>query len=1473
MTVPYPLSPTHSPMSSDTIPLPSRSRSRLLGGAAGELTFSVLTGEHQGQEVRIRGPKCTIGSARGCTLRLRARGVAGVHCWILRGAGGTVVRRRHRSTQLNGQAFDDAPLKPGDRLRIGSVELEVRQCPVLPEDWSEATAIPAPAYDEVDRQLWERTAQVSAETIDRLQAELQEIERRTASQVAELSELTGRLSAERDALQEQLRQLESSAVSQQESLAALALAAEKQELEAALAANRQELAELHSQAALRQAELQDELKVESRRAALMQLRLDKVLGERAVLEAKLQDERSKVHGPNVDRQAELERLQDECRRLNEQVAQLRELLGYTSSDRDRALREIEETQHRLLKQQQQLEQDKRQLAQLLDETKSEKAAVEAQLRAESTIWHSERDRLHAQQERMNEHSRQLEGQLTHVRELVETLAAERDSLCQQLEAADLKQSSEHETFQFQRAAMEDRLASGQQQVSAFQTHLAELTEQLTAQKQRGEEAEVQLAEAQARAAAAAERADAAERQLAELQGDSSRMTVQLSGPEPPDEQLQQRVAELQLELSAKAETLAAERQRAEDLDRQLTEARTSAATSAEQAVAKTHRLEEIERQLTEVRGELDSRSQQLAAQGRQLEEADRGLAELRDESSRMTIQLSRPQPRDEEAEQRLTHLDAELAAKAAQLAAAEQRIAELEAATSSQLIWQREAQEARDELSAVQTQLADSLARLEAERAAAQSHGHSEHEQRMQWEQRAGELQYQLAAAELKVADAENRLEALRAAEPSRANPPADNDRDLHERIAALASENERLRAESARASALESEAAEDKAARAALEKQLAEFKELVQAEREALHRDRDRVHQECRVLGHKLIQKQKDLDALQEQVRAATAPASDPSRQTAGTITMEQIHRQFEAAAAVEEERTTWFGERDQLRREIEQLRKQLTDGPVDADELTLGRDEVSKLRAAITGQGATQTLSLLQPPGGSPPDDVPPDNGESDRQALAEERSQLAAEREQLAAERRQLDAINEETQTRRAELQAAQKAAQDEIESRQRDWDEKLREKERLLDARAQELADKLATGTQAYSPPPAGEPDGPSLAQHQAALGEAEATIAELQVELQRLRERTEHGGTEVEQADCEPSPTSTASSSQDAGEVESMLSQLVETGVWQGDDPAAGIPRASEERVPEARIPDEEVPPPAENVGVHESVSVPASTGVPDSNSVPEHCAPQFAADAPPTEAPQPVWNQPDTAAPPDDDDSIEAYMSRLLKRVRGDAPGGVPSFAPAMAPVGPAPKPAAKPAAAPKPQTAESQPVVHSPQPDPEPVKPEEYLPRQKAPEHSTDLEAMRELANSAARGAIVKAQKRSGNRKAIFNTIGAAMTLTCAIGTGYWAWRVNSVAASAATAIGVIAAAYWGSRALGQALRALLLTPQMLKGKTLIRRRKKSKDPKHQAAPEQLAAEESLADGATDGGESLPLELIPTAEPPPERGETLSPD
>jgi hypothetical protein len=156
-------------------------------------------------------------------------------------------------------------------------------------------------------------------------------------------------------------------------------------------------------------------------------------------------------------------------------------------------------------------------------------------------------------------------------------------------------------------------------------------------------------------------------------------------------------------------------------------------------------------------------------------------------------------------------------------------------------------------------------------------------------------------------------------------------------------------------------------------------------------------------------------------------------------------------------------------------------------------------------------------------------------------------------------------------------------------------------------------------------------------------------------------------------------------------------------------------------------------------------------------------------------------------------------MARLLKRVRGDSPPAPHSFLPLTPP--------AAPVAAVKADIGQSAgSAADSIQVPEQPAPCEEFLPRNRAPELTANLAAMRELANSAARTAIVKHQRKSGSQLAFTQSIGAVMTLFCSCAAGYFALRTQSLYAGIGAAVGGLATCYWGGKAARHALKALLL-------------------------------------------------------------------
>ncbi len=93
-------------------------------------------GATDGQLIRVQGEKCTIGSAPTCTVRLASSAFQPLHCLMVRGRGGVVVRRWSDKTKLNGEDFTVSWMWPGDRLGLGPIELEL-----LSSDATETDAV------------------------------------------------------------------------------------------------------------------------------------------------------------------------------------------------------------------------------------------------------------------------------------------------------------------------------------------------------------------------------------------------------------------------------------------------------------------------------------------------------------------------------------------------------------------------------------------------------------------------------------------------------------------------------------------------------------------------------------------------------------------------------------------------------------------------------------------------------------------------------------------------------------------------------------------------------------------------------------------------------------------------------------------------------------------------------------------------------------------------------------------------------------------------------------------------------------------------------------------------------------------------------------------------------------------------------------------------------------------------------------
>ena len=160
-----------------------------------------------------------------------------------------------------------------------------------------------------------------------------------------------------------------------------------------------------------------------------------------------------------------------------------------------------------------------------------------------------------------------------------------------------------------------------------------------------------------------------------------------------------------------------------------------------------------------------------------------------------------------------------------------------------------------------------------------------------------------------------------------------------------------------------------------------------------------------------------------------------------------------------------------------------------------------------------------------------------------------------------------------------------------------------------------------------------------------------------------------------------------------------------------------------------------------------------------------------AAPAPTSEA-ETVQPQPEPASEADpqqpaeeeeeEDASVQDYMDQLFNRLRGDEtePEATTSESAKEKPKPVATTPAPQPEEAPSPKPT-------TPEPPTKVMEPSEYVPKQKAPEVKTDIQALRQLANKQKTNAVSKSHKaKSKLEQAIVSYVaGGAFAGTLAFG------------------------------------------------------------------------------------------------------------
>ncbi|MDG2470822.1 MAG: hypothetical protein P8M80_16195 [Pirellulaceae bacterium] len=90
---------------------------------ADNIVLQISGADRNGQQLVLKNRKSILGSHESCTVKLNSPTVQPVHCMIINGKKGTIVRNFHADTRINGHAFQDQWLEAGDAISVGSVDL------------------------------------------------------------------------------------------------------------------------------------------------------------------------------------------------------------------------------------------------------------------------------------------------------------------------------------------------------------------------------------------------------------------------------------------------------------------------------------------------------------------------------------------------------------------------------------------------------------------------------------------------------------------------------------------------------------------------------------------------------------------------------------------------------------------------------------------------------------------------------------------------------------------------------------------------------------------------------------------------------------------------------------------------------------------------------------------------------------------------------------------------------------------------------------------------------------------------------------------------------------------------------------------------------------------------------------------------------------------------------------------------------
>ena len=132
-----------------------------------KLVLALQSKQRADQELVLSKKKSTLGSHKDCTVVLNSDQIQPMHCMVIQGQRGTIVRNFHPDTRINGESFGDAWIGEGDSISIGNVDL-LNRANVTNNQLAEANNQMVRDHDPAGCQVAPHQSEAMFELIERL---------------------------------------------------------------------------------------------------------------------------------------------------------------------------------------------------------------------------------------------------------------------------------------------------------------------------------------------------------------------------------------------------------------------------------------------------------------------------------------------------------------------------------------------------------------------------------------------------------------------------------------------------------------------------------------------------------------------------------------------------------------------------------------------------------------------------------------------------------------------------------------------------------------------------------------------------------------------------------------------------------------------------------------------------------------------------------------------------------------------------------------------------------------------------------------------------------------------------------------------------------------------------------------------------------------------------------------------------------